>query len=39
MPSAMHIIGLLDLRAYVIFSRKPKPFIEIGIFSFFPPTK
>lgn len=35
MPSAMHIIGLLDLRAYLTFLGKPKPFIEISVFSFF----
>lgn len=39
MPSAMHIIGLLDLRAYLTFLRKLKPFIEIGVFSFFLPTE
>lgn len=39
MPTAMHIIGLLDLRAYLTFLGKPKPFIEISAFSFFSPTK
>lgn len=37
MPSTMHIIGLLDLRAYLTFLRKPKPLIEIGAFSFYFP--